>query len=56
MGIVLKSILYLFGFASNPFKVHKRHGFYGSDYEAIGSDWRNVGLDIHNAMQKYEGQ
>ena len=57
MKVVIKSLLYLFGFGENPLESHtKRHAFFESDYDALSSDWHNVGMDIYNAMQKYGKQ
>lgn len=49
--IAVYSILYLFGIGENPISMHSK-----SDYQAIQSDWQNVGMDIYNSMQKYGEQ
>lgn len=54
MKVVINSILYLFGMGSNPLSEHKSRVPNQSDYDAISSDWRNVGMDIFTAIGKYE--
>lgn len=54
--VVIHSILYLFGFGSNPLPKRARRVKHQSDYDAISSDWYNVGMDIRNAMSSYEQQ
>ena len=41
----------MFGLGENPISMHNR-----SDYQAIQSDWQNIGNDISVAIQKYERQ
>ena len=53
MSVVIKSILYLFGMGGNPLSDNTRISVQ-SDFDAISSEWRNVGMDIQNAMLKYE--
>lgn len=56
MRIIIRSILYLFGMDKNPLSNRKENTFSQSDYDAISSDWENVGMDIYNAMKEYESQ
>lgn len=53
MSVVIKSILYLFGMGGNPLSDNSRITVQ-SDFDAISSDWRNVGMDIHSAMLKFD--
>lgn len=54
MKVIINSILYLFGMGSNPLSERKARMSNQSDYDAISSDWRNVGMDIFTAIGKYE--
>jgi len=51
MKVVIYSVLYLFGLGDNPISIQPR-----DDYQAMRSDWENIGKDFYNAMQRYEGQ
>ena len=48
MRVVINSILYLFGMGNNPLSEHRSRLSNQSDYDAISSDWRNIGMDIYN--------
>ena len=56
MKTIVKSILYLFGWEGNPLLLIDHHKFHKSDYDAIRSDWENIGLDIYSAMKSYENK
>lgn len=56
MKTVVKSILYLFGWGKNPLLLIDHHDFHKNDYDAIRSDWENIGLDIYAAMKSYENK
>ena len=54
--VVIYSILYLFGLGENPMPKRASRIKHQSDFDAISSDWHNVGMDIRNAMNNYEQQ
>ena len=49
---IFHSILYFFGLESNP--IEKEGHARQSDCDAIEFDWCKVGMDIRNAMNRYE--
>ena len=51
MKVVIYSILYLFGLGENPITIQSRN-----EYQAMRSDWENIGKDFCKAIQKYERQ
>lgn len=49
MKVAIYSILYMFGLGDNPITMQHKN-----DCQSIRSDWQKIGMDIYNAMQKYE--
>jgi hypothetical protein len=48
MDTMIKGILYFFGLGKNPIEWEPK-----DDYQALMSDWENIGRDFQNALANY---